>query len=127
VVISPDGRRVFVADSSQDTITVINARKRRTIGHVDLRQSVCNDPDRYRHFQPRGWAVTEDSKRLFVTRFLSFVKKGGIQAEDLGKEGIVCLLKIDTRSRKIGDYRPVKAIALAPQPAGFLVDTPWPE
>ncbi len=126
VVISPDGRRVFVANSSQDTITVINARKRRTIGHVDLRQSVCNDPDRYRHFQPRGLAVTEDSKRLFVTRFLSFTKQGGVQAEDLGKEGIVCLLKIDTHSRSIGDYTPVKAIALAPQPTGFLVDTPGP-
>ncbi|MDN5940510.1 MAG: YncE family protein [Nitrospira sp.] len=126
VTVSPDGRRVFVANSSQDTITVINARARRIIGHVDLRQSVCNDPDRYRHFQPRGLAVTEDSKRLFVTRFLSFTKQGGVQAEDLGKEGIVCLLKIDTHSHRIGDYKPVKAIPLGAQPTGFLVDTPGP-
>ena len=126
VVASPDGRRIFVSNSSQDTITVISARSRRIIGHVDLRQSLCNDPDRHRHFQPRGLAVTQDSKKLYVTRFLSFVKQGGIQAEDLGKEGVVCLLKIDTHSRSIGDYTPVKAIALAPQPTGFLVDTPGP-
>jgi YVTN family beta-propeller protein len=126
VVISPDGRRVFVSNSSQDTITVINARTRRIIGHVNLRQSVCNDPDRYRHFQPRGLAVTQDNTKLYVTRFLSFVKQGGIQADDLGKEGIVCLLKIDTHSHTIGDYQPIKAVALAPQVTGFQVDRPGP-
>jgi YVTN family beta-propeller protein len=126
VVASPDGLRIFVSNSSQDTITVISAESQRIIGHIDLRQSVCNDPDRHRHFQPRGLAVTQDSTKLYVTRFLSFVKQGGIQAEDLGKEGIVCLLKIDTHSLSIGDYTPVKAIALAPQPTGFLVDTPGP-
>lgn len=126
VVMSPDGRRVFVSNSSQDTITVISARKRRIIGHVDLRLSVCNDPDRYRHFQPRGLAVTQDNTRLYVTRFLSFVKQGGVQADDLGKEGIVCLLTIDTHSHRISDYQPVRAIALAPQATGFLVDRPGP-
>lgn len=124
VVVSPDGRRVFVSNSSQDTITVISGKTRRIIGHVDLRQSVCNDPDRYRHFQPRGLAVTQDNKKLYVTRFLSFVKHGGIQADDLGKVGVVCLLTIDTHSHRIGDYQPVKAIALAPQATGFLVDRP---
>jgi YVTN family beta-propeller protein len=126
VVVSPDGRRIFVANSSQDTITVINGKTRRIIGHVDLRQSVCNDPDRYRHFQPRGLAVTQDNNKLYVTRFLSFVKQGGIQADDLGKDGVVCLLKIDTHSRHISDYQPIKAIALAPQATGFLVDRPGP-
>ena len=126
VVASPDGLRIFVSNSSQDTITVISAESQRIIGHIDLRQSVCNDPDRHRHFQPRGLAVTQDSTKLYVTRFLSFVKQGGIQAEDLGKEGIVCLLKVDTHSLSIGDYTPVRAIALAPQLTGFLVDTPGP-
>ncbi|NOU08611.1 MAG: beta-propeller fold lactonase family protein [Nitrospira sp.] len=126
VVVSPDGRRIFVSNSSQDTITVINGRTRRIIGHVDLRQSACNDPDRYRHFQPRGLAVTQDNMKLYVTRFLSFVKQGGIQADDLGKDGVVCLLKIDTHSRHISDYQPIKAIALAPQATGFLVDRPGP-
>jgi YVTN family beta-propeller protein len=126
VVVSPDGRRIFVANSSQDTITVINGKTQHIIGHVDLRQSVCNDPDRHRHFQPRGLAVTQDNTKLYVTRFLSFVKQGGIQADDLGKDGIVCLLKIDTHSHRISDYQPVKAIALAPQATGFLVDRPGP-
>lgn len=126
VVVSPDGRRIFVANSSQDTITVISGRTRRIIGHVDLRQSVCNDPDRYRHFQPRGLAVTQDNTKLYVTRFLSFVKQGGIQGDDLGKEGIICLLKIDTYSHKINDYQPVRALAVAAQDTGFPVDRPGP-
>jgi YVTN family beta-propeller protein len=126
VVVSPDGRRIFVANSSQDTITVISGRTQGIIGHVGLRQSVCNDPDRHRHFQPRGLSVTQDNTKLYVTRFLSFVKQGGIQADDLGKEGVLCLLKIDTRSRYISDYQPIKAIALAPQATGFLVDRPGP-
>src|SRR5206468_2281698 len=37
IVGSPDGNRIFVANSAQDTITVINALNRTIIGHVDLR------------------------------------------------------------------------------------------
>ena len=61
IVTSPDGLRVFVANSAQDTITVIDATTRAIIGHVDLRNSLANDPDRNRHFQPRGLAVTADN------------------------------------------------------------------
>jgi YVTN family beta-propeller protein len=89
IVASPDGKRIFVANSGQDTITVIDATNQRIIGHVNLRNSVCNNPDRNRHFQPRGLAVTEDNTRLYVTRFLSFTKAGGKQGEDNGKEGLV--------------------------------------
>ena len=64
IVPSPDGRRVFVANSGQDTITILDARSPRIIVHVNLRLSRCNDPDRNRHFQPRGLAVTKDSNRL---------------------------------------------------------------
>src|SRR3712207_5865422 len=78
VVASPDGRRVFVANSAQDTITVLD-RRGVVIGHVDLRDSRCNDPDRARQFQPRGLAVTRDSRRLFVTGFLAFTRPGGRQ------------------------------------------------
>ena len=92
IVTSPDGRRVFVANSSQDTITVIDATTRTIIGHVDLRNSLANDPDRARHFQPRGLAVTLDNTKLYVTRFLSFTKAGGRQGDDLGREGLVAVL-----------------------------------
>jgi len=119
VVCSPDGKRVFVANSAQDTITVISTAYRSIIGHIDLRKSLANDPDRTRHFQPRGLAVTADSTKLYVTRFLSFTRPGGRQGDDFGKEGLVAVLDIDTDSVNINDYRPVRVIPLAPQISGF--------
>lgn len=123
VVASPDGLRVFVANSGQDSITVLDVAARKLIGHVDLRNSVCNAPDRTRHFQPRGMAVTKNSKRLFVTRFLSFVRPGGVQADDNGREGAVCRLDIKTSSTKLRDYRPAQLVTLAPQITGFTIDS----
>src|SRR5262249_30687868 len=97
LVISPDGARLFVANSSQDTLTVINAAARTKIGDVNIADSLCNDPDRRRHFQPRGLAVTEDNQTLYVTRFLSFtVPGGGRQGKDTGKQGLVCRFNINT-------------------------------
>jgi YVTN family beta-propeller protein len=119
IVISPDGRRVFVANSSQDTITVINTATRALIGHVDLRNSLANDPDRSRHFQPRGLAVTADNTKLYVTRFLSFTRPGGKQADDFGREGLVAVLNINTASTSISDYAVARVIPLAPQITGF--------
>jgi YVTN family beta-propeller protein len=123
IVTSPDGRRVFVANSSEDTVTVIDAPARKIIGSVDVRNSVCNDPDRARHFQPRGLAVTQDNTKLYVTSFLAFTRPGGHQADDTGRQGIVCRLNIDTRSKRIAAYRPAARIALAPQITGFMVDS----
>src|SRR3989440_2869644 len=131
IVCSPDGRRIFVANSGQDTITVINAGTRSIIGQVDLRNSLANDPDRTRHFQPRGLAVTADSSKLYVTRFLSFTKAGGRQGDDLGKEGLVTVLNVNTSSSNLGDYAPVRVISLAPQITGFkfpgLTNPPSPD
>ena len=121
IVASPDGRRVFVANSGQDTITVIDALRPRIIGDVNLRAGRCN-PDANQHFQPRGLAVTRDSRRLLVTSFLAFTRPGGRQGDDTGKQGIVCRLSIDTRSNRIARYRPRVRIALAPQVTGFTVD-----
>jgi YVTN family beta-propeller protein len=115
IVISPDGKRVFVANSSQDTITVIDATTRQIIGDVNLRNSLCNANDPNRHFQPRGLAVTQDNKRLYVTRFLSFTKRGGVQGDDNGREGVVCRLDINTNSINITDYVPRARIKLAAQ------------
>lgn len=123
IVISPDGKRVFVANSGQDTITVINALSRTVIGQVNLRNSLCNDPDRARHFQPRGLAVTQDNTRLYVTRFLSFTRAGGKQGVDRGKEGLVCRLDINTAATGIGGYVPARAIRLAARPTGFAIDS----
>ncbi|MBD0281199.1 MAG: hypothetical protein ICV69_03245 [Thermoleophilaceae bacterium] len=131
IVASPDGRRIFVANSSQNTITVIDAQRRRVgrrtiqpriVGDVNLQRSRCNEPDLSRHFQPRGLAVTRNNRRLYVTSFLSFTGPGGRQASDTGKVGIVCRLNINTRSRRIRNYRPAQRIALAPRVTGFQVD-----
>jgi YVTN family beta-propeller protein len=131
IVASPNGRRIYVANSGQDTITVIDATRRRVrrrilpprlLGHVNLADSRCNEPDTARHFQPRGMAVTRNSRKLFVTGFLSFTAPGGRQASDTGKVGVVCRLKINTRSRRIGTNRPAQRIALAPRVTGFQVD-----
>ncbi|HXG49026.1 MAG TPA: beta-propeller fold lactonase family protein [Methylomirabilota bacterium] len=131
IVTSPDGNRVFVANSAQDTITVINAATRTIIGHVDLRNSIANDPDRSRHFQPRGLAVSQDNTKLYVTRFLSFTRPGGRQGDDLGKEGLVAVLDIDTASTSIVDYRVARVVTLAPRVTGFrfpgLTNPPAPD
>ncbi|MEW6583055.1 MAG: beta-propeller fold lactonase family protein, partial [Actinomycetota bacterium] len=123
VVASPDGRRVFVANSGDDTITVLDVQGRRVIGNVDLRNSVCNTPDRSRHFQPRGLAVTADSKHLYVARFLSFTRPGGRQADDNGRLGAVCQLNIATASPRIRDYRPARLVTLEPRVTGFTIDS----
>jgi YVTN family beta-propeller protein len=131
IVCSPDGKRVFVANSGQDTITVISTQFRSVIGHIDLRNSIANDPDRTRHFQPRGLAVTADNTMLYVTRFLSFTKPGGRQGDDLGKEGLVAVIDIDTDSVNINDYQVGRVIPLAPQITGFkfpgLTNPPAPD
>src|SRR6185436_2190008 len=101
IVCSPDGRRVFVANSAQDSITVIDTATRAILGHVDLRNSLANDPDRTRHFQPRGLAVTADNSKLYVTRFLSFTRPGGQQGDDFGREGLVAVLDINTSSANL--------------------------
>jgi YVTN family beta-propeller protein len=119
IVCSPDGRRVFVANSAQDTITVINTANRAIIGHVDLRNSLANDPDRTRHFQPRGLAVTADNRKLYVTRFLSFTRTGGVQGDDGGRDGLVAVLDIFTPSTSISDYAVARTISLGAQVTGF--------
>jgi YVTN family beta-propeller protein len=124
LVTSPDGKRLFVANSGQDTITVINAEKREIIGNINLQNSLCNVGDRDRHFQPRGLAVTEDNSRLYVTRFFSFTKEGGVQGNDLGREGVVCRLNINTQSTNINDYAPAAAIKLAARDTGFAANSP---
>ena len=127
VVVSPNGRRVYVANSGQDTITVIDGTRPRrrggVIGHVNLRSSRCNDPDRTRHFQPRGLAVTRNGGRLLVTSFFSWTLPGGAQASDVGRAGVVCRLGVGSRSKRIRGYRVQSKISIGPQVTGFTVDS----
>jgi YVTN family beta-propeller protein len=130
IVTSTDGRRVYVANSSQDTITVIDATRKsrrgrptspKVIGYVELRGSRCS-PNEDFHFQPRGLAVSNNSRRLFVTSFFSFQRQGVQQVDDQGREGVVCRLNVSSRSSNIRSYRPAERITIAPQDTGFLVD-----
>jgi DNA-binding beta-propeller fold protein YncE len=126
VVARPDGAFVYVANSGQDTITVIRASDRTPVSTFNLGSSACNVGDTNRHFQPRGLAITGNGGFLFVTRFLSFTKAGGVQGDDNGKEGIVCRLTINGGSGALSN--PV-AISLPAQDTGFNatiggVDTP---
>ena len=124
IVISPDGKRVFVANSGQDTVTVINAVTRTIIGQINIGNSLCNDPDRQRRFQPRGMGVILANTQLYVTRFLSFAKDtGGRQGLDAGKEGAVCRIAINTASTSIADYIPAQLIKFASADTGFAVDS----
>jgi YVTN family beta-propeller protein len=125
IVISPNGRRVFVANSGQDTITVIDTRgrRKRVIGHVNLQDSRCNGPDRNRRFQPRGLAVTKNNRRLFVTSFFAFTRPGGRQADDNGRQGVVCRLNISSRSKRIRSYRARSRVTIGPQVTGFTIDS----
>jgi cytochrome c peroxidase len=87
---------------------------------VDIRNSACNAPDTARHFQPRGMAVTLDNTKLYVTRFLSFTKLGGLQGSDDGKEGAVCRFTVNTNGATAATVLSNPApITLAAQPTGF--------
>lgn len=120
-VVSPDGRLAFVSNSGDDTVTVIDVANRDIRATINLRDSLCNDPGRARHFQPRGLAVTGDSRKLYVTRFLSFVHAEGVQGSDDGREGLVCRIDIDRRHGL--HFRPAAAIRLGSQVTGFKADT----
>ena len=122
VVVSPDSRRAFVANSGQDTITVLDVGggAPEILGQVDLRRSICNGGDFKRHFQPFGLAVSADNSQLYTARFLSFTpKNGGAQGDDVGRVGVVCRLDVDTRSSDLDDYAVAARIKLAPQVTGF--------
>jgi YVTN family beta-propeller protein len=137
IVSSTDGRRVYVANSSQDSITVIDATQQvkqrgrgrgkklispRVIGYLALRGSACSRDANF-HFQPRGLAVTKNSKKLFATSFFSFQKPGLQQVNDQGREGIVCRININTKSKqgKLGAKASAR-IAIQPRDTGFTAD-----
>lgn len=124
VVATPNGERVFVANSAQDTITVIRTSDATIVGNITLGDSACNVGDPDRHFQPRGLAVDVGNDYLFVARFLSFTSEGGVQASDLGKEGIVCKIELPADVDTLPSV--FTPISLAPQITGFKFDSTVP-
>lgn len=65
--------------------------------------------------------MTPENSKLYVTRFLSFTKPGSRQGDDLGKEGLVAVLEINTFSPAIADYKAARVVRLAAQATGFSV------
>ena len=119
IVARPDGAFVYVANSAQDTISVINTTTRQVVSTFNLATSACNVGDTNRHFQPRGLAITGNGQFLFVTRFLSFTNGGGKQAVDTGKEGLVCRLTITAGTGALGT---ATSISLPAQDTGFTAN-----
>jgi len=119
MVTTPDGKFLFVANSSQNTISIFDLSAARLISSYSIDKSSCNEPDKSRNFQPSALSITPGGKYLYATRFLSFTTVGGQQASDVGKEGVVCRLTIrpdETGDKILGD--PLQ-IRLIPRDSGF--------
>jgi YVTN family beta-propeller protein len=111
---------VYVGNSVQDTLSVISLKKNKVISAVNLRKSVCNIGDRDRHYYPQGMALDTETSFLYVNRFLSFTTENGHQRDDVGKEGIVCAVKVKKRKGQKVRLSPRKAFKMAPSATGVL-------
>ena len=109
---SPDGRRVFVANSSQDTISVINAtradaRKRaprqaalspRLLGSVRAARQRAAARDPNIHFQPRGHGGDQAQQQALRHRvLLVHSARASARSTTQGRQGIVCRLNFKTQ------------------------------
>ena len=123
---SPDGRRVFVANSGQDTITVINAltpadhRPRRP-----AQQPSATTPTATATSSRAASPSTANNKRLYVTRFL-VVHQARRQAGRRRRQGGRWSAVLEHQHRRprtspTTGWR--ERITLAPQVTGFTVDS----
>lgn len=93
VLVTNDGSRVIVANYGQDTVSVYNAKTMENTSVLDLVNSNCGEDGK--RFFPGGLALDVREKTLYISRMFSFVTKGGSQADDTGKSGIVCKVKFN--------------------------------
>ena len=135
IVISPNGRRVFVANSGQDTITVIDATRqrqaqaarrrrsaRRLIGYVELRGSACS-PDAQPPLPAARPGGDEEQQAAVRDELLLVPAARRRQVDDKGTAGrrLPAQHQHEARSR-IRSYRPSARITLLPRDTGFTVD-----
>ena len=104
VVLSPSGRRLFVANARSNTLSIINTRNLKvikTLSNVGL--------------EPRGLAVTndgdedDDDETLYVSQFLSLPVVNRIDGEDDSKAGLVTVVSL--REEKVTGTIAIKPIA----------------
>ena len=124
VVISPDGQRVFVANSGQDTITVINAATRKLDRPAWICATACATPPDTRPPLPAARHGGDAGQhQLYVTRFLSFTKAGrrAGRRQRQGGRRLPARHQHRRRASSPATSRP-SAITLAPQVTGFTID-----
>ena len=127
IVSSPDGKRVFVANSGQDTITVINALNQHIIGHVEPAQQPVQRP-RPPAPLPAARPGGEPRQQAAVTSRAS-CRSPSPAAGRRGRRGRggrwSAGSNINTSAAGIGGYVPAEVIRLAARPTGFVtIDIP---
>jgi YVTN family beta-propeller protein len=89
LVLSPSGKRLYVANARSNSISVINTRSMRVVKTIDNIG-----------FEPRGLTITndadgsDDNETLYVTQFLALPAPGRIDGEDNAKEGRVTMISL---------------------------------
>lgn len=91
IAITPNGSKAYVANSSSNSVSVINTATDTVIKTIENVGS-----------QPRAIAITNDGdfddndEKVYVTNFLAQYRIGEVRpAEDLGKVGLVYVLRTD--------------------------------
>ncbi|MEE2729777.1 MAG: beta-propeller fold lactonase family protein [Pseudomonadota bacterium] len=120
VVVTPDGKWAYVANSSQDTIVGLHVKSASVRTVFDLRNSDCNVGDKERHFNPGAMAISEDGSFLYVSRFLAYTSEYGVQRDDFGKEGVVCKLRLDGTPGGRGELAFASVIQLQSRFSGLM-------
>ena len=121
---SPDGRRVFVANSGQDTITVIDVATRKLVGHVDLRKSLCNEPDK-RAALPAARHGRHQEQQAAVRHALPLLHQAGRACRPTttaARASSAASTSRPGRARSPTTSRS-SSIKLAPQITGFTIDS----
>ncbi len=79
VVASPDGTKVYVANASSNSVSVVS-----TSPPFQVLSTIANVG-----FDPRGIAITADGSRVFVSQFFARFRTGIVPGSDNEKEGHV--------------------------------------
>ena len=123
VVASPDAKRVFVANSGQDTITVLDAPGRSWSATSTCTRASATRSTRRALPAPRHGG-DQDSKRLYVTRFFAFAARAASRPTTTGAGPRSAASTSRRPPPRSTGYKPARLIRWRPQITGFTVDRP---